>query len=85
MLYIRICIYFGKEENKVLISVIYNENGNCGTVHSSRLETLIKSGQIFAFRHPREWIIVGTDKVICGEGAVFANPVANKDNYLSCG
>jgi len=70
--------------NNVLISVIYNENKNCGTVHSSRLETLIKSGQIFAFRHPREWIIVGMDKINCPEGAACGTPVSYTDDYLSC-
>jgi hypothetical protein len=43
----------------MLVSVIYAENMNCGAVHSSRLEYLIKKGLIFAFRRPDEWVIIG--------------------------
>lgn len=42
----------------MLVSVIYNENKNCGTVHFSRLESLINSGLIFAFRRSHEWVII---------------------------
>lgn len=42
----------------MLVSVIYNENKNCGTVHFSRLESLISSGLIFAFRRTHDWVII---------------------------
>jgi hypothetical protein len=72
------------EDNDVLISVIYSENKNCGTVHSSRLESLIKSGQIFAFRHSREWVIVGTDTVNSFEGATYEGLAMLEKDYSGC-
>jgi hypothetical protein len=49
---------YENEVGDVLVSVIYNENKNCGTVHFSRLESLINSGLIFAFRRSHEWVII---------------------------
>jgi hypothetical protein len=47
----------------MLIQVIYLENKRCGAVHSSRLDYLIRSGLLFAFRRSDGWVIVGKDPV----------------------
>lgn len=57
----------------MLVSVIYNENKNCGTVHFSRLESLISSGMIFAFRRTHEWVIIEPAQVSDDENGARSN------------
>jgi len=45
----------------MLIQVIYQSDKRFGAVHKFRLESLIKSGQLFAFRRANEWVIIEKD------------------------
>ena len=52
----------------MLIQVIYQSDKRFGAVHKFRLENLIKSGQLFAFRRANEWVIIEKDPVRKDEG-----------------
>jgi len=55
--------FLWKWEHVMLIQVIYHENKRCGAVHKSRLDFLVRSGLLFAFRRADGWVIVGKDPV----------------------
>lgn len=57
----------------MLIPVIYSNDKRCGTVHSSRLDYLIRSGLLMAFRRENEWVIV-EDDTVRGSGGVDKGP-----------
>jgi hypothetical protein len=57
----------------MLIQVIYKNDKRCGAVHRSRLDFLIRSGLLFAFRRENEWVIVEKDPVR-GMGGNYAGP-----------
>lgn len=65
----------------MLIQVIYQSDKRFGAVHKFRLETLIKSGQLFAFRRGNEWVILEKDPVR-GEDAGYSGP--ERRNSASC-
>lgn len=50
-----------KGDISMLIQVIYNDDRRCGAVHSSRLDYLIRSGLLLAFRRENEWVLVEDD------------------------
>jgi len=52
----------------MLIQVIYQSDKRFGAVHKFRLESLIESGQLFAFRRANEWVIIEKDPVRGDEG-----------------
>jgi hypothetical protein len=74
----------------MLVQVIYQNEKRFGAVHSSRLDSLIQSGQLFAFRRADEWVMVENGPVR-GVGGRYSgperrNPVPCIDNaYLSHG
>lgn len=47
----------------MVIQVIYQDEKRFGAVHASRLESLIRSGQLFAFRRAQGWVIIEKDPV----------------------
>jgi hypothetical protein len=47
----------------MVIQVIYKSDKRFGAVHPSRLESLIRSGKLFAFRRAQEWVILEKDPV----------------------
>lgn len=61
----------------MLIQVIYQSDKRFGAVHKFRLESLIKSGQLFAFRRANEWVIIEKDSVRVGEGG-YSGPERRK-------
>jgi hypothetical protein len=65
----------------MLIQVIYQIDKRFGAVHKFRLESLIKSGQLFAFRRANEWIIIEKDAVRGDEGG-YSGP--DRRNTVSC-
>jgi len=62
----------------MLIQVIYQEDKRFGAVHASRLDYLIGSGQLFAFRRVQEWVIVEKDPVR-GSGGSYSGPERRND------
>ena len=65
----------------MLIQVIYQNEKRFGAVHSSRLDSLIHSGKLFAFRRAHEWVVVENDPVRGGGGS-YSGP--ERRNTLSC-
>lgn len=65
----------------MLIQVIYQSDKRFGAVHKFRLEKLIKSGQLFAFRRANEWVIVEKGPVR-GAGGSYSGP--ERRNTASC-
>jgi len=65
----------------VLIQVIYQSDKRFGAVHKFRLESLIESGQLFAFRRANEWVIIENDPVR-GDGGGYSGP--ERRNTASC-
>lgn len=61
----------------MLIQVIYQSDKRFGAVHKFRLESLIKSGQLFAFRRANEWVIIEKDPVRRDEGG-YSGPERRK-------
>jgi len=64
----------------MVIHVIYQSDKRFGAVHPSRLESLIRSGQLFAFRRALGWVIIETDPVR-GQGGSYSGP--ERRNCLS--
>ncbi|RQW87300.1 MAG: hypothetical protein EHM79_08130 [Geobacter sp.] len=65
----------------MLIQVIYQKEKRFGAVHSSRLASLIHSGQLFAFRRAHEWVVVENDPVR-GVGGSYSGP--ERRNAIPC-
>lgn len=61
----------------MLIQVIYQSDKRFGAVHKFRLESLIESGQLFAFRRANEWVLIEKDPVRGGEGG-YSGPERRK-------
>lgn len=57
----------------MLIQVIYQNDKRFGAVHKFRLEKLIASGQLFAFRRANDWVIIEKDP-IRGAGGSYSGP-----------
>jgi hypothetical protein len=57
----------------MLIQIIYQSDKRFGAVHTSRLDYLIHSGLLFAFRRAHDWVIVGKDPVR-GVGGDYSGP-----------
>jgi hypothetical protein len=57
----------------MLIQIIYQSDKRFGAVHTSRLDYLIQSGLLFAFRRAHGWVIVGKDPVR-GIGGSYSGP-----------
>ncbi len=55
----------------MVIPVIYQSDKRFGAVYPSRLESLIRSGQLFAFRRAQEWVIIEKDTVR-GKGGSYS-------------
>ena len=62
----------------MLIQVIYHDDKRFGAVHVSRLDYLIGSGKLFAFRRAQEWVIVEKDPVR-GKGGSYSGPERRND------
>ena len=61
----------------MLIQVIYQSDKRFGAVHASRLDYLIQSGLLFAFRRAHDWVIVEKDPVR-GMGGSYSGPERRK-------
>lgn len=57
----------------MLIQVIYQSGKRFGAVHKVRLEKLLASGQLLAFRRATEWVLVEKDPVR-GAGGSYSGP-----------
>ncbi|MHC1698127.1 MAG: GSU3473 family protein [Geobacteraceae bacterium] len=57
----------------MLIQVIYQSENRFGAVHKFRLESLINSGQLFAFRRAKEWVLIENGPVR-GAGGHYSGP-----------
>ncbi len=66
----------------MMIQVIYSDDKRCGAVHSSRLDFLIRSGLLFAFRREDEWVLVEEDTVR-GSGGNYNGP-ERRMNRFAC-
>lgn len=72
----------------MLIQVIYQSDKRFGAVHPSRLEFLIRSGKLFAFRRAQEWVILEKDPVR-GHGGSYSGSerrnefAVNVDSFLT--
>jgi len=65
----------------MLIQVIYQNAKRFGAVYSSRLDSLIHSGQLFAFRRADAWVVVENGPVR-GVGGSYSGP--ERRNPLPC-
>jgi hypothetical protein len=68
----------------MLVQVIYQDDKRCGAVHRSRLEFLIRSGLLFAFRRAEGWVIVEKDPVR-GSGGNYTGPERRRsEDFFDC-
>jgi hypothetical protein len=68
----------------MLVQVIYQDDKRCGAVHRSRLDFLIRSGLLFAFRRAEGWVIVEKDP-IRGSGGSYTGPERRRsENFFDC-
>jgi hypothetical protein len=62
----------------MVIQVIYQSDKRFGAVHPSRLDSLIRSGKLFAFRRTQEWVIIENEPVR-GQGGSYSGSERRND------
>ena len=68
----------------MLVQVIDQDDKRCGAVHRSRLDFLLRSGLLFAFRRAEGWVIVEKDP-IRGSGGSYTGPERRRsENFYDC-